>query len=68
MNELIPIIENYDLEKFYTVTLWQESVDLQGYAKKEIIDYCISLGFVFKFEDGNWLKATRGRINITLTF
>ena len=68
MNELFLLIANYDLENFYTVTLWHESIDLQGHAEKEIIDYCISLGFVFKFEDGNWLKATRGRINIKLTF
>ena len=68
MNELLPIIENYDLENFYTVTLWHESIDLQGHAKKETIDYCTSLGFEFSFSDTKWLKATKGEITIKLTF
>ena len=67
MNNLILLLATYDLENFYTVTLSARSIDLQGHAKKETIDYCTSLGFVFEFED-DYLKATKGKINITLTF
>ena len=67
MNKLILLLANYELDNFYTVTIWSNSIDLQGHAKKEIIDYCNSLGFEFVF-DNNWLKATKGQINITLTF
>ena len=68
MNELILLLANYDLEKFYTVTLRTQSIDLQGKAHKETIEYCTNLGFEFSFSDTNWLTATKGEITITLTF
>ena len=68
MNKLILLLTNYDLEKFYTVTLRTQSIDLQGKAHKETIDYCKSLGFEFSFSATNWLEATKGKITITLTF
>jgi len=67
MNKLILLLSDYDLNNFYTITMWAQSIDLQGKAHKEIIEYCKNLGFVFKFE-GDYLQAKKGQINITLTF
>ena len=67
MNKLLLLLENYELDNFYTVTLWANSIDLQGHAKKEIIDYCKNLGFEFTY-DSFYLSATKGQIKITLTF
>jgi hypothetical protein len=67
MNKLILLLANYELDNFYNVTVRSNSIDLQGHAKKEIIDYCNSLGFEFVFEN-NWLEATKGQISIILTF
>jgi hypothetical protein len=67
MNELSLLLANYDLNNFYTVTLWERSIDLQGHATKEVIKYCEKLGFEFSYI-GKYLTAQKGKVKITLTF
>ena len=67
MNKLALLLANYDLNNFYTVSIWQHSIDLQGNADNKTIEYCKNLGFEFNYE-GKFLKAKKEQINITLTF
>ena len=62
---------NVDL--FYTISIWNSEITLQGKLSSELIKYCVSeLGAKFETCEQGWLQATvesieLGVLKITLT-
>jgi hypothetical protein len=69
MNELVKILENINLDLFYCVTIWPNSIELQGHMSMPLIEYCkTQLNIVeFKVQDTNYLQGKINNIKITLT-
>ena len=68
MKNSIELLKTIDASKFYCITLWTRSLQLQGKATSENIEYCKALGFInFNAENGH-LQASKNGIEITLTF
>jgi hypothetical protein len=69
MNELVKILENINLDLFYCVTIWPNSIELQGHMSMPLIEYCkTQLNIVdFEVQDTNYLQGKINNIKITLT-
>jgi hypothetical protein len=68
MKNTLETLKTIDASKFYCITLWERTLQLQGKATSETIDYCKSIGITnFNAENGH-LNAKKNNIEITLTF
>lgn len=61
MNAHLELLKEFDLDRFYAVTLYKNSVTLQGYATKENVKYVDSLAVTLVFSQQNqwfqgWIK------------
>jgi hypothetical protein len=58
---------NLDLDKFYAIRIYENTIQLQGEAKKLTITECEAAGFVFTYEY-HYLEAKKDGVEITLSF
>jgi len=60
---------NLDLELFYTISLWDYEIRLQGFATKSTLSALKSNGFDFIYDaEYEFFTAKNDEINIILTF
>lgn len=68
MKNTLELLKTIDASKFYCITLWERSLELQGKATGENLEYCKTLG-ITKFETNNGhLNASLNNLKICLTF
>ncbi len=68
MKNTLETLKTIDASKFYCITLWERTLQLQGHATNETIEYCKSIGITNFNADSGHLNAKKNNIEITLTF
>lgn len=68
MNKHLELLRELDLDLFYVVTIYRESIKLQGQANSKTIKYSKLLVDLKFNKETNFLGGSDGKIEITLTF
>lgn len=58
---------NIDMNDFYTITLYECEVRLQGRLTESLLKKMKELGFVFHLSQNGWLEASLDKVYVTLT-
>ena len=66
--QLIDVAANYDTNDFYSISISNGMIRLQGYINQSVRLKYEKFGFVFHLTENQWIEATRHDVTITLTF
>lgn len=68
MENSLKLLKTIDASKFYCITLWGHTLNLQGKATAENIEYCKTLGITNFDSTNGHLSASLNGLEVCLTF